>query len=218
MLIFSSKNQKISKSFYDHHQNVADCFENFEKFMDILFEEKVDEHALESAKVAIDDNEAKADIGLRHAIDLMKEAFLPVTRKNLIALVESTDEIANNCQDVARQVTLEKIRIPKELHSDIKKVIQITDNQLTLLYSAIDKLLNNFKLLTANKKILDDIRADESSVDRIETMLHERIFELDLSLCEKIYYRDLVADICQTSDIIEDIADQIQVMLVEREA
>ena len=49
-------------------------------------------------------------------------------------------------------------------------------------------------------------------------MLHTRVFELDLSLCEKIYYRDLIEDICDLSDTIEDIADQIQIMLIEREA
>lgn len=44
------------------------------------------------------------------------------------------------------------------------------------------------------------------------------MFDLDISLCEKIYYRDLIEDICDLSDVIEDIADQIQIMLVEREA
>ncbi len=49
-------------------------------------------------------------------------------------------------------------------------------------------------------------------------MLHSRIFSLDIPLYEKVYYKEIVENICQISDIIEDISDQIQVMLIEREA
>ena len=93
-----------------------------------------------------------------------------------------------------------------------------TKRQLDLMYGAVDKLLNEYNVIFKDRKILDDIRSEESMVDNIEHMLHERIFELDISLCEKVYYRTLICDLCQISDIIEDISDQIQVMLVERES
>lgn len=218
MLILSSKNNKISRCFFDHHENVGDCFENFSKFFDMLFSEDPNAHQLESLKTAIDNCEAAADRNLRHAVDLIHESFLPVTRANLIAIAQSTDEVANLCQDVARQVILENVIIPKELRHDILEIIRIMENQLTLLYSAIDKLLNDFKGISKNRKILDDIRTEESHVDAIEALLHKRIFQLDLPLYEKVYYRDLILNICDISDTIEDIADQIQVMIVQREA
>ena len=96
------------------------------------------------------------------------------------------------------------------------EIIDITRGQLDILYKAVDKLLNNFSDLLKNKKILDDIRREESRVDNIEEMLHERIFEMDLSLTEKIYYRDLVSRIGQISDIIEDLSDRMHIMLIKR--
>ncbi len=218
MLIFSKKNDKISKYFYDHQEHVADCFENLEKFFKILFSETPDQNRLESAKVAIDSCEGAADKELRDVVDVMSEAFLPVTRKNLIALVQSTDEIANTCQEIARQIMLEKIVLPTALHHDILEILEITDEQIQILYKAVDKMLNDYKDINKNRKILDDVRLEESRVDNIEAMLHARIFELDITLCEKIYYKDLVEKICDISDVVEDVADQIQVMLVEREA
>lgn len=217
MLIFSKKNSKISKCFYDHNQNVADCFENLEKFFDILFSEKPDRNLLESAKIAIDSCEHAADVELRHTVDVMRESFLPATRSHLISLVQCTDEVANQIQSIARQIFLEKIVIPAELQHDVKEILAITKEQLELLYVAIDKVVNDFGSFLKDKKLLDDIRTEESRVDSIETMLHTRIFDLDISLCEKIYYRDLIESICQISDIIEDISDRIQVMVVERE-
>lgn len=218
MLILSSKNNKISQCFFDHHENVGECFDNFSKFFDLLFSENPDPHQLESLKALVDNCESAADKNLRHAVDLIHESFLPVTRANLIAIAQSTDEVANLCQDVVRQIVMENIVIPKELRHDVVEVIRIMEGQLTLLYSAIDKLLNDFKGISKNRKILDDIRTEESHVDTIEAMMHKRIFQLDLPLYEKVYYRDLILNICDIADTIEDIADQIQVMIVQREA
>lgn len=218
MLIFSKKNSKISKAFYDHNEDVANSFEALTKFFMILFSEDCDQNKLQSAKVTIDNHEHAADQDLRRCIDMMSESFLPVTRSNLIAIAEATDEVANVCQDIARQIVLEHIQIPEFLHHDIMEILSITKGQLEITYIAIDKLLNDFKDISRDREILDTIRDEESKVDNIETMLHERIFDMDMPLYEKVYYRDLIDDICQISDEIEDIADLIQVMLVEREA
>jgi predicted phosphate transport protein (TIGR00153 family) len=219
MLIFSKKNNKISQCFYDHIEHVADCFENTEKFFQILCAEYPDRNLLESSRAAIDSSEHAADNALRRTVDVMKEAFLPVTRSNLIALVQSVDHVANSCQSITRQIWLEKVTLPRELWHDTLEILSITKTQLKYLYTAIDKVLNDFGDIAKDKSILEAIRTEESKVDRIENLLHSRIFtQDDLSLVEKVYYRDLILHVCKLSDIIEDIADQIQIMIVEREA
>ncbi len=217
-MIFGKKDNRVQNCFEDHHHSVAECLEDMQDFFKELFSEKCDKHKLESIYVSIDSSESAADKELRHIVDLLSGSFLPMTRSNLIAIVQNTDDIANACQSIARRVLLEKIQIPKELHHDILEIIEITRGQLDILYKAVDKLLNNFGSLLKNKKILDDIRREESRVDNIEEMLHERIFDMDITLTEKIYYRDLVSRIGQISDIIEDLSDRMQIMLVEREA
>ncbi len=217
MFSITRKNHDISKYFYDHQEDVALCFEKFETFFELLFKDGTTKEELESAKVSVQNAEGAADRELRHVVDAMSGSFLPATRKTLIKLVQSTDEIANTCEEVACQVMLEKINVPTSLRTDILKVIAITEGQLEILFEAIDKLLNDYKALDKNRKILDDIRQEESRVDAIEAMLHARIFDLDITLTEKIYYRDLLEKICDISDTIEDVSDQIQVLLVERE-
>jgi len=218
MIKFNKKDERVQKCFNDHHNSVAECLEDLELFFKELFSENCDAHKLESIYVSIDSSESAADKELRHIVDLMSDTFLPRTRSNLIAIVQNTDDVANACQSIARRVLLEKIQLPKAVHHDVLEIIDITRGQLDILYKAVDKLLNNFGDLLKNKKILDDIRREESRVDNIEEMLHERIFEMDLSLTEKIYYRDLVSRIGQISDIIEDLSDRMHIMLIEREA
>ena len=217
MFNFVNKNKKIASSFCGHYQKVDQCFENLEEFFRILFSGNADRHKLESAKIAVGHCEAGADKELRSAIFAMSEAYLPATRKSLIHLLLSMDEIANHCESIADQVFLENIVLPEVLHDDILKVLELTQEQLNLLCKAIDMMLNDFGKISKDRKILDDVRMDEGSVDKIEDLLRTRIFAMDISLCEKVYYRDLVLDICQLSNIIEDAADELQMILIERE-
>jgi uncharacterized protein Yka (UPF0111/DUF47 family) len=66
--------------------------------------------------------------------------------------------------------------------------------------------------------ILDEIRACESKVDAIEHKLYQNIFAMDLDLAHQMQLSTHVEGVCDLSDIIENIADQIQIMIVEREA
>jgi len=217
MLIYNNKNPKLSKCFTDHQSDVVECLNKFEEYLKALFSgASLDQ--LKSMKVAIDNCEHAADEELRHVVDLLSDFFLPTTRSNLIAIVQSTDSVANISQSIARRITIEKAHLPECVHSDILEIVKISKVQLDILYRSVDLLLNNYKKIFKDRKILDDIRAEESKIDSIEQMLYERIFDLDLPLYEKIYYRDFVAHICNISDVIEDIADKIQIMLVERES
>ena len=218
MLIFSNKNPKLSKCFSDHREDVVNCFGKFEEFFKVLFSDNPDPATLQSLKIAVDNCENAADGELRHVVDLLSDSFLPTTRTHLITVVQTTDDVANLCQEIVRHIMLEKVELPTSIRADLLEIIAITKTQLSILYNAVDLLINDFKTLNNDRKVLDDVRAEESKVDNIQAALHERIFNLDISLAEKVYFRDMMEYICDLSDMIEDISDKIQIMLVEREA
>ena len=218
MLIFSNKNPKLSKCFSDHREDVVNCFGKFEEFFKVLFSDNPDPATLQSLKIAVDNCENAADGELRHVVDLLSDSFLPTTRTHLITVVQTTDDVANLCQEIVRHIMLEKVEMPTVIRADLLEIIAITKTQLSILYNAVDLLINDFKTLNNDRKVLDDVRAEESKVDNIQAALHERIFTLDISLAEKVYFRDMMEHICDLSDMIEDISDKIQIMLVEREA
>ena len=218
MLIFNRRNPKLFEGFSDHRMDVVTCFGRFEEFFRILFSDNPDTDALRSVKTAVDNAEAAADFELRHIVDKLSRSFLPTTRTHMITLMQSTDDVANLCQEIVRHVMREKIEFPEAIRADLLEIIAITKGQLSILYTAIDLLINDFKTLDNNRRVLDDVRAEESRVDHIQSAVHERIFTLDISLTEKIYYRDMMERICELSDMIENISDKIQIMLIEREA
>ncbi len=215
---FRKKDDQVTLKVNEHHEEISKAFASFNEFFTVLLTDNPDVNRLASIKVNIDSCEASADRKVRETILLLKKSFLPSTRKNIISILQLTDEIANRCQSVTRQIMLEKIRLPKDVHSDVLEIIKITAGQLKLIYTATEQLFNDYKTIYKDRTILHDISVEETHIDNIENLLHERIFNLDLSLCEKIYYTDVIKNICQISDILEDIADQIQIMLIEREA
>ena len=218
MLIFSNKNPKLSKCFSDHREDVVNCFGKFEEFFKVLFSDNPDPATLQSLKIAVDNCENAADGELRHVVDLLSDSFLPTTRTHLITVVQTTDDVANLCQEIVRHIMLEKVEMPTAIRADLLEIIAITKTQLSILYNAVDLLINDFKTLNNDRKVLDDVRAEESKVDNIQAALHERIFTLDISLAEKVYFRDMMEHICDLSDMIEDISDKIQIMLIARKA
>ena len=97
-------------------------------------------------------------------------------------------------------------------------IFNITKEQFELLEKSISMLFSKMNALQKDTSLLDEIRALETKVDVIEDKIHENIFTLDISLAEKAQLSHVVELLCDLSDIIEDIADKIQIMLIARKA
>ena len=83
-----------------------------------------------------------------------------------------------------------------------------------MLEKSISLLFAKFGDLLKDHSILDEIREYESRVDKIEERLYEQIYAEDLDLANRMQMARFVELICDVSDIIEDIADKIQIMLI----
>ena len=97
-------------------------------------------------------------------------------------------------------------------------IIAISREQFDILRKSISLLFSDFGSLLKDHSILDEIRKHESKVDAIEESLYERIFKMDISLAEKMQMKEFTDNISDLSDIIENLADKIQIMLVTRKA
>jgi predicted phosphate transport protein (TIGR00153 family) len=174
---------------------------------------------LDSLRIAVGDAENAADISLRAMIDSLSDgSYLPSTREDLISIATSCDKIANKCEDVSKLIVLFKLNLPTQFANDIKEIFSITEQQFAKLEGAIDMLFSNMNALQKNHAVLDEIRALETKVDVIEYSVSQRIFDMDIELAAKMQLFDLIDLFCDISDVIENIADKIQIMLIARKA
>lgn len=196
---------------------VENCMRSFEKFIRAASSSETDSETLEMLSADVSKKEEVADKTLRKMIDsLVGTSFLPSTREILIAIATNCDKVANKCEYVTLKALYQHFRIPEECSNSLLRIISITQKQFDLLEEAISMLFARFSNLLKDHTILDQIRSLESDVDTIEKKMYKKIFMMDIDLAHQMQMAEFVESMCDISDIVEDIADKIQVMLVTR--
>ena len=214
-----NKKSNVHDLIMDQIKDVEKCIVAFKSFMAAAVVEETSPATLDSLRVAVCEAENAADVSLRAMIDsLSSGSYLPSTREDLISIATSCDHVANKCEDVSKLIVLFKLVLPTQFADDLKEIFSITEQQFSKLEGAIDMLFANMNVLQKDHSVLDEIRALETRVDVIEYSIAQRIFDMDVELAAKMQLFNIVTLFCDVSDIIENIADKIQIMLIARKA
>ncbi len=209
---------KVHSLIVEHLQAVEECLINFEGFMRAATTPETVPETLRPLAVAVGKSEDTADKALRSMIDSLGGSFLASTREDIIALSTSCDKVANKCESVAKTVVYQHVKFPEEFGEDIMQILTITREQFDVLEESIGMFFDKFGAFLQDHSILDEIRKLESKIDAIEERLTENLFDMNLNLAEQMQMSALLEALCDLSDIIENIADKIQIMLISRKA
>lgn len=208
---------KVHSLIVDHMQAVEECLIKFEGFMRAATTPATVNDTLRTLSADVGEAENVADKALRRMIDsLGGGTFLASTREDIISISTSCDKVANKCETIAKIIVCQKIKLPEAYTEDLIKILSITRKQFDVLEDSIGQFFEKFGALLQNHDILDEIRALESEVDAIEVKLYDDIFSLDMDLAHQMQLSNLIELIADISDIIENIADKIQIMLISR--
>ncbi len=213
--IFRAK--KVMELVEQHFDKVQDAVNQFDIFLREYLTNGDTEKARELC-AQINNNEHQADV-LRRAIvtEFASGSMLSQTRREILSVVEMIDKIANRCQDISREILLEKPRFIKKSRDDLTTIMQITCDQVSVLSEAVTILFDDYSKLSGENSLLESINTYEHEVDKIEIELVERLFSRDIELAEKVQLRTFVQRISGISDLIENISDEIQIMVVFRQ-
>ena len=200
-------------------KDVENCLINFESFMRAATTADVSNDTLRALMKGVCEAENVADCSLRAMIDsLANTPYLPSTREDLISIATSCDKIANKCETIAKIMVQQRIVLPADSAEDLMNIVAITKKQFSVLEDAINMLFTKLGALQKDHKILDEVRSLETEIDVIEEKLQEALFASDVELAKKLQLSSLYVKFGDISDIIEDIADKIQILLIARKA
>lgn len=212
MAIFGKKEQKVIEKLREH----LDCTSELLKKVEEILDQAVvrDWGKVRKLMDEIHTLEHKADV-IRREMEatLYEGAFLPNFRGDLLNLVEALDKIANRGETVAHQLTLERVDIPSQLVSGLRKQIQLGYRAFNTLK---DTIVNIFEDLDEAAKRISEVERVEREEDQIELQLIETIFSLDIPLAHKIQLKQLVLNLGDISDMSEDCSDIVQVIVFKR--
>lgn len=210
---------KVHNLIMEQIKDVETCLTTFDSFMRAATTSNVSNETLRSLCKGVCEAENVADCSLRAMIDSLADApYLPSTREDLIAIATSCDKIANKCETIAKIMVQQHIVLPHDSGEDLMKIIAITKDQFSVLEESISMLFAKLGALQKDHSILDRVRSLETEIDVIEEKLQEALFGSDKELAEKLQLSNLYVYFGDISDIIEDIADKIQIMLITRKA
>jgi predicted phosphate transport protein (TIGR00153 family) len=216
--MFKKTGQKIWNLVDQHLGYVSECYCAFEKFMaDFMAGRPKAE--LEADYHQIDKLEGLADHARRGLVDAFLEGtLLPSTRKEILDVTGSMDKVANKCQDIACQMLYENLDIPEEFRANWLEITRITKEQYLAMKKALKVLFDDYVLLIKDPSILGEIKKKEGDVDKLEDSTTIAIFSNEgLHLAQKSQLRMFLARLGDISDLLEDIADKIQIIVILRE-
>ncbi|MBQ9080909.1 MAG: DUF47 family protein [Clostridia bacterium] len=213
------KHSDVHATIVEQIKDVEKCLINFENFMRAATTPETVPETLRALCEGVMDAENAADVSLRAMIDsLSAGSYLPSTREDLISIAASCDKIANKCETVAKIIVQQRLVCPAEYAESLNEIFNITKQQFEILEECISMLFSKLNVLQQDPAKLDSIRALESQVDRIEDGLYETIYASNIELAAKMQFSHVIEMLCDLSDIIEDIADKIQIMVIARKA
>lgn len=212
-----TRNNEVHTLIMEQIKDLEACMRSFENYIRAASSTVTDTETLQMLCDDVCKKEDVADKSLRRMIDsLAGTSFLPSSREDLISIATSCDKVANKCEYVVLTALYQHFRFPEDHAKELLKIISITHKQFDLLEESISLLFSKFGELLKDHSILDEIRNLETEVDVIEQGLYRDIFLMDMDLAHQTQIAHYLESLCDLSDLIEDIADKIQIMLVTR--
>ena len=220
MMLFSKNNSsKVHGLIMEQIKDVEGCLIDFENFMHAALKPETTDEMLRALASSVHRMENAADRSLRRMIDSLTGTFLPSSREELISIATSCDKIANKCEHTALMMCYQRFRFPSVYAEKIQQLLKEIRAEYDLLKESISLLFSRFGDLLEDHSILDRIREQESKADEIEDKLHEKIFAMgEIDLAHQMQMSHFLEEIGDLADMIENIADQIQIMLITRKA
>lgn len=207
------KNREIRHRIDAYIDTVLKVVMAFRTGLSHYMEKGIDAH-FHSLVEAIHADESHAD-DIRREIEvkLFAQSLLPESREDIFLLLETIDMLANQSEDVLRQIAMQQLALPSELHAEVAELADIAVRAAKAVVDAVRDVLGKAQNAEDAINLIDRI---EGVGDRIEQRIIGTIFKFDAPTAEKILWRDLVEAIGSLCDLAEDVGLRLSIMAVKR--
>ena len=216
IMFFFKKEHKIHDMLMKHLDAVIECYVQFSDSLDKVLD-FVSEDEVFALCVSVSKAEARAD-NIRHEIikALLGGALLPESRREILILIDEVDKIANEAEEIIKQLMLQRISLEEPYKSNIMKINELTKKQLYILRETMDGMLSNVLDAYQSAEKLIEVDTIESDIDRIEEDTLRVLFKSDMELVQKMQLKVFISDFAKISDIAEDVSDVLEMIMVMR--
>ncbi len=204
-----------SKEFYSNMaifvKDVHLCAENLDNAIGNYCSGKIPQYR-KSANLVIDLEEKADDSRRKLEKMLYTGVILPFGRGAKYELLESIDDIADKAELVARLILIEKLKIPRNLCNNFKKLSGLVLDSVTHLKTAVLQLDSDLGKAIISAAKVERIREDART---LEFRLMEQLFSKSGGSVDIILLKELIALIGNVADKAEESADRVVSLAVK---
>ena len=215
MFLFNS-NRRVLAKLDDFFASNTACLHLFRDAVDHLLDNGIDEAFLQYVAKAHKQESHADDMRREIEIVLYKKALLPESRRDILRMVELTDQIANRSESILNQIETQHVLVPDFLHAHIREEIRISVTCVDALIRAARGVLGRMST-TDMQDLINSIDEFESECDLLEQRMIRELFQSDLPLAEKLLIKDIVLQIGGITDYCENTADFLTIFHIKRQ-
>jgi predicted phosphate transport protein (TIGR00153 family) len=146
--------------------------------------------------------------------DLFEKSLMPALREDIMLLLEQVDHVINQCEDVLRQIHIQRVVMPEFLRDRLLELARLCHEAGAVLLKQGAASLEHDSHAKEHRDRIDTL---ESEADHLEQGMIADLFRSDLSLAEKMLVRDIISEVSHVADLAEDAANFIVVFRLKRE-
>jgi hypothetical protein len=208
------------KPMQEHMAVVDACVSQVPSLFQAL--EAGDRPGIERVAEAIFAKEGEADtLKNQVRLHLPKSLFMPVDRRDLLAVLEVQDAIADTAQDIAGLLLQREMTIPDAMRADLKTLVERcvdTCHQANTVVGELDELLETgFRGPEAARveAMIDALSAAESETDTLAIALSKTLFQHEdsMSPVSVLFWYQLLRWTSGLADYAEKVGDRILLLI-----
>lgn len=160
--------------------------------------------------------ETDADFKRREIIEkLYLGAFMPVLREDLIRLIAHQDKIADRAESCCDFCLSQRPQVPQEYRERFLELLKTSIDTFNPYKEAIENMFDIKKGYEAAKLKIKEVNTHEENADTIEWQLTKEVFSSSIELAHKMHLQEFIFHMVSISDVIEDAADDFDLLIVK---
>jgi predicted phosphate transport protein (TIGR00153 family) len=176
-------------------------------------------HGARITELELDADKLKKQIRM----NLRRSLFLPVSRNNLLEIVQIQDRIANGTKDIAGLVIGRQLELPEPLQPLLAGFVEVSISAVTLARVAMDELND---LITTGftgqeiefvEKILERLHAAEHDADVQQIELRRALidYEHELDAIDVMFIYKVIDRIGDVSDDAQTVGNRMMYLMAK---
>jgi predicted phosphate transport protein (TIGR00153 family) len=212
--------QSPFKQVQQHMRVVTRCVAKIPPLFDAMI--KKDQEQINALAVKIGELESEADsIKNEFRLHMPKRVLFAVARRDLLALIQQQDIIADTAEKIGQIVTQRVMEVPESIEEHLLNLVQSTTDicsQALAMIEQLDELLAvgfGGKQSDLVSEMIKNVKRDEHNIDLLIRDLNRALFSIEdqLSPVSVMFWYKLIDLIGEISNQAENMGDRLMLFI-----